>query len=131
MIVGIARISLQLIGVGSLKGKRRVVRSVVDRARAKFNAAVAEVEDNDSLRRAVIGVTVLGNNGGHVDSMLQRVCGFVERTGLAPISAIETETIAFGKQVGDGPRRFTGLAGSADGGDEDDGLSDLEREEQW
>lgn len=96
MFVGVSRVVLHLPGNESLKGKRRIVRKVVDRARSKFNAAVAEVADNDRKRSAVIGIAVVGNSTSHVDSMLARIGGFVESLAVAPIASRETEIIALG-----------------------------------
>jgi uncharacterized protein len=101
MFVGVCRVALHLPGNGSLKGKRKIVSSLVGRTRAKFNAGVAEVEDNDILQKAVIGITVVGNDGRHVDSMLQKISGFIDQVGLAPVLSIQTETIAFGDQIGE------------------------------
>ena len=84
MFVGICRLVLHLRGNSSLKGKRSVVRKVVERARSKFNAAVAEVGDNDAKQRAVLGIAVVGNSAGHVDSMLAKIGGFIEQLGVAP-----------------------------------------------
>jgi len=96
MFVGVCRISLHLRGVASLKGKRQIVRKIVDRTRAKFNCAVAEVSENDVHRRAVIGVSVVTNSSSHADSMLGNICGFVEGIGVAPVASIETEVIRMG-----------------------------------
>ncbi|MBW2532245.1 MAG: DUF503 domain-containing protein [Deltaproteobacteria bacterium] len=100
MFVGVLRVVLHLVGVGSLKGKRRIVKSTIERARAKFNAAVAEVGDNDSLGSAVIAVAVVGNSASHVDSMLGRIASFIEGHGLAPVASIATEVIPFGEDLG-------------------------------
>ena len=48
MVVGICRLSLYFPESGSLKTKRQGLRKVIDRLRAKFNAAVAEVADQDT-----------------------------------------------------------------------------------
>ena len=100
MFVGVLRISLYLHGNGSLKGKRSMVRRIVERTRAKFNASVAEVADNDVLQRAVIGITVVGNSTSHVDSMISRIGGFVEGLRLAPVTSIQTEVIPLGGDIG-------------------------------
>ena len=55
MNVGVAKITLRLSGSFSLKDKRRVINSVRDRVRSKFNVAVAEVDQNDVWQVAVIG----------------------------------------------------------------------------
>ena len=43
MVVGTLRIEFLLVDNRSLKGKRKVVRSMVDKVKSKFNAAIAEV----------------------------------------------------------------------------------------
>ena len=78
-----------------------MVRRIVERTRAKFNASVAEVADNDVLQRAVIGITVVGNSTTHVDSMISRIGGFVEGLGVAPITSIQTEIIPLGDDIGE------------------------------
>lgn len=76
-MVGVCRVAFSLPGNASLKGKRSVVRRIVDRTRAKFNAAVAEVDDLDSHRRAVIGVSVVSNDTRHANSMLDHISVFM------------------------------------------------------
>lgn len=106
MVVGIARIVLGIPEARSLKDKRSVVRRVIDRVRAKFNAAVAEVGDNDVHRRAVIGVSVVSNDRRHVNEMLDTILSFVSTAsdGLVLDSAIEIETYEdhFGTGLRDG-----------------------------
>jgi uncharacterized protein YlxP (DUF503 family) len=77
MILGVLRITLAIPGNDSLKGKRKVVRSVLDRARSRFNCAAAEVADMDAHRRAVLGFTVVSNDVRHVNSMLDEITSFV------------------------------------------------------
>ena len=77
MVVGVCKVAFSLPGNASLKGKRSIVRRIVDRTRAKFNVAVAEVEDMDSHRRAVIGLTVVSNDARHANSMLDRISTFM------------------------------------------------------
>jgi uncharacterized protein len=77
MVVGVSRVTFSLPGNASLKGKRSIVRRIVDRTRAKFNAAVSEVADLDAHRRAVIGVAVVSNDGRHANSMLDHISSFM------------------------------------------------------
>ena len=78
MNVGVAKITLHLPGCFSLKDKRRVVSSVRDRVRSKFNVAVAEVDQNDAWQTAVIGITCVSNNVRHADQTLDNVLAFIE-----------------------------------------------------
>lgn len=77
MVIGVCRIVLAIPGNDSLKGKRKVVRSVIDRLRSRFNVAVAEVEDMDNWRRAVVGLAVVSNDTSHVHAMLDNIRSFV------------------------------------------------------
>ena len=52
--VGLLVVELFLHGCGSLKEKRRVIRSLVDRARARYNVAAAEVEFQELHQRSQI-----------------------------------------------------------------------------
>jgi hypothetical protein len=77
MTVGIARLTLFLPEAHSLKEKRMVLRRVKDRARQKFNLAIAEVGENDIWQRALLGVAVLGSGRRFVESALDEVVRFV------------------------------------------------------
>jgi uncharacterized protein YlxP (DUF503 family) len=77
MTVGIARLTLFLPEVHSLKEKRMVLRRVKDRAQQKFNLAIAEVGDNDVWQRAQLGLAVLGTGRRFVDAALDEIVRFV------------------------------------------------------
>jgi uncharacterized protein YlxP (DUF503 family) len=77
MVVGVCSVTFSLPGNASLKGKRSIVRRIVERTKAKFNASVAEVEDMDVHRRAVIGVAVVSNDARHANSMLDTISAFM------------------------------------------------------
>jgi uncharacterized protein YlxP (DUF503 family) len=131
MFVGVCRLVLHLPENNSLKGKRRVVRSIIDRTRAKFNVSVAEISGNDEKKRAVIGFTVVSNSTSHADSMLGRIHSFIEWLGLAPISSIHTEVIPIGEELGSygGFQQSQGVC-SEDG--ESDNYDDIFfEEEEW
>jgi uncharacterized protein YlxP (DUF503 family) len=71
------RVTLSIPGNDSLKGKRRVVRRVLDRVRNRFGAAAAEVERLDDKRCAVLGFAVISNSGSHANSMLDKISEFI------------------------------------------------------
>ncbi len=89
MTVGIARLTLFLPEAHSLKEKRMVLRRVKDRARQKFNLAIAEVGENDVWQRALLGVAVLGSGRRFVESALDEVVRFVR--GEAEVTNVERE----------------------------------------
>ncbi len=77
MFVGVLRLTLHLPDPGSLKSKRHLLRSAIDRVKAKFNVSVAEVGDNDLWQRAVVGVAAVGNDHSFVNETLDKVTEFV------------------------------------------------------
>ncbi len=99
MIVGVGRLELSLPFANSLKAKRQVVRRVLDRIRAKFNAAAAEVGQNDLWQRASLGVVVVGNRSSHVDAMLGTIFRFIEGLDAAPILDWSTEILPLGDEA--------------------------------
>lgn len=91
MVVGILRIEFHLHDNRSLKGKRKVVKSMVDKTKHKFNAAIAEVGSNDKWQKIELGVSTVGNDRRHVDASMSRILAFLESLGLAEIVDSETE----------------------------------------
>ena len=77
MIVGVLRLTLHLPSPGSLKSKRHLVRSAIDRVKAKFNVSIAEVAENDLWQKSVIGVAAVSNDRVLVGEILDRVTDFV------------------------------------------------------
>jgi hypothetical protein len=85
MVVGMCRVVLALPWNDSLKGKRSVVKSVIERARAKFHVASAEVGDLDQHRRATLGFAVVSNDARHARSVLDKLVGFVAGASQAQL----------------------------------------------
>ena len=81
MIIGVCQLTFQLYASDSLKEKRRVVRSIVERTRTRFNVAVAEVADQDVWGSCVIGITCVSTDTRHANAMLDKVVNYI--TGLA------------------------------------------------
>jgi uncharacterized protein len=77
MFVGVLRLTLHLPDPGSLKSKRHLLRSAIERVKGKFNVSVAEVGDNDLWQRSVVGVSAVGNDHAFVNETLDKVADFV------------------------------------------------------
>ncbi len=79
MVVGTLRITLSLDGAQSLKDKRRIVQSLVQRLHHAFPVSVSEVDDQDVWTRATLGVAYVSNDGRHADRVLAQVVRYLER----------------------------------------------------
>lgn len=101
MVIGVSRITLSLPAVDSLKGKRKIVRRIVDRTRNQFNAAVAEVGSLDRHRAAEIGLAVISNDARHANSMLDTIVSFVSGLTEAVVVDRSVELVHVGHDHGD------------------------------
>jgi uncharacterized protein YlxP (DUF503 family) len=91
MIVAAARITLLIPENNSLKGKRKVVRSLMEKVRHRFEVAVAEVGDNDLWQKAQIGLALVGNDAQLLNTRLSQVLKFMENQHLAEIIDSQVE----------------------------------------
>lgn len=91
MVVGTLKIEFYLHDNRSLKGKRKIVKSMVDRVKHKFNVAIAEVGSNEKWQKIELGISTVGNDRGHVDASLNNIFAFLESLYLAEIVDSETE----------------------------------------
>lgn len=73
MKVGILQFTVRLRGCRSLKAKRRVVKSIKERLRARYNVAVAEIDDLDVWQVGTLGLTTCGNDSTRIASILSKI----------------------------------------------------------
>ncbi len=94
MVVGMLKIEMRLAEGSSLKEKRKVVKSLVDKIRSRFNASVAEVGANDKWQLIEVGITTVSNDRRHVDSSLNNILRFIESLYLAEVIGSDMEILS-------------------------------------
>lgn len=105
MFISIARVTLDIPGASSLKAKRQVVRRVTDKVKAKFNVAIAEIDDADVWTREVIGLSTVGNEQRFVQEQMEKVLQVIEEMYVAVVAHKEIEVVAFEDLFpGEGPQ---------------------------
>ena len=82
MNVGVCKIRLRLPENLSLKGKRRVLKSITTRVGNKFNVSVAEVDDQELWQLATLGICCVSNNKRYTNEVLSKVVDFVVNGGF-------------------------------------------------
>ena len=93
MVVGTLSVTLQVPDSESLKEKRQVVRSLTSRVRQTFNAAVAEVGDQNLWQSAVIGVVCVSADARHADEMCQKILSFIDANADALVTGSRFELV--------------------------------------
>ncbi len=91
MIVGVLRVQLSLPGSSSLKDKRRLLKSLLDRLHQNFNVSAAEIDHQDNRRRAEVGVSCVSSQTAHANSVLSKVLAVVEREPELVVTGVELE----------------------------------------
>ena len=72
----------------SLKDKRRVIKSLMGRARARHNIAVAEVDHHDLIQRAEIAFLSVASRRDALEKMFDQI--LVEAEQSVPGDVVET-----------------------------------------
>jgi uncharacterized protein YlxP (DUF503 family) len=79
MIVSMIKIIFEITDAGSIKEKRRVVKSIIDKMKKSFHMSAAEVDLQDSLSFAQIGGALVSNSRVHGETVLQRAFNMIEK----------------------------------------------------
>ncbi len=85
MLIAAALIELSLPEADSIKAKRRVVRSIVDRLRSAFNVSISEIDDQDDRHSICLGCVTVGSDPIHIKERMTKAVRAIERLGLAEL----------------------------------------------
>jgi uncharacterized protein YlxP (DUF503 family) len=78
MVVSMIQLILEIPDVGSIKDKRRIVRSVKDKLQKRFRLSAAEVDLQDSLSFAHIGGALVSNSRSFGEKVKKKAFAMVE-----------------------------------------------------
>lgn len=93
MTIGLLQIDVRIPGARSLKDKRRVIKSLKDRLRNRYNCSVAETDWKDQWARARISVCVVGDDARFVNSQLTEIVNFASTKTAAELIDYSIEMI--------------------------------------
>lgn len=93
MIIGTMAVEISLSGTFSLKDKRQIVKSIIERLKNRYNISVAEVDRQDDIRWAVIGMACVSNTSEHVNRQLDNALSFMENDGRFTIEKVQKEIL--------------------------------------
>jgi uncharacterized protein len=76
MTIGLLQIDLRIAGARSLKDKRRVVKSLKEQLRNRYNCSIAEIDFKDQWARARVAACVVGDDARFVNTQLNEIARF-------------------------------------------------------
>jgi uncharacterized protein YlxP (DUF503 family) len=88
IIVGLCTVELFIPESQSLKDKRRVLLSLKDRLRERFNLSVAEVDGQDLWQKAVLGLACVANEGRHVTQVCDQALNLIR--GIPTVEIVQS-----------------------------------------
>ena len=89
MVVGVLALDLSFPGHRSLKGKRKVLRSLKDRIGHRFKVAIAEVDGQNLWQRSTLGIACVTTAQRHADELLRKIVVFVETAGAGDCDILD------------------------------------------
>ena len=78
MIVKTLELEIYIARSMSLKDKRGILKSMIQKLRQKVNVSVAELDHLDDFRQASLGVAFVSNDQGYADKVLDKCLNFIE-----------------------------------------------------
>jgi len=93
MVIGVLQVQMHLPNAGSLKGKRKILKSLKDRLKNKFNVSVAELENQDLWQSSTIGMAIISNDKQFANSVLSKVSDLVNNQPEIIVTDIQMEWV--------------------------------------
>jgi uncharacterized protein len=93
--VGILNVELHFPDAGSLKGKRKFVKSAKTKLQNRFGAAVAEVDHHELWQRSRLTVACVAREHGEAEKLLEEAIRFLNGQEYELVRA-EHEVVALG-----------------------------------
>ena len=84
-----AKLTFHIPQSASLKDKRQVRRSLIEKTRHEFNVAIAEIDTQDVHQTLTIGVAVVSGDVAHRQNALDEIIRFIEEHAEAELTAVE------------------------------------------
>jgi uncharacterized protein len=79
--IGALAVNLHIPASQSLKSKRRVIKSIKDRVRSRFNVSVSEIGELEKWQSATLGFCMISNDRAHIQSNFEAILALVESVG--------------------------------------------------
>lgn len=91
MKVTTVKIELFMRESQTLKDKRRVIKSLLERIKNRYNVSISEVGDNDSCKKSTIGIAIVSNDVKFNDRQVKEIIDFIDSNPLVMIIKSEME----------------------------------------
>lgn len=91
VFIGVLRLVLRIPGARTLKDRRQVVGSLLDRIRHRFPVSAHAVDTLDHPGRQIVVVTTGGNDGQLLRSNLDKIVAFANSSGGLLVGQVDVD----------------------------------------
>ena len=84
-----AKLTFYIPFATSLKDKRQVSRSIIEKTRKRFNVSIAEVDTQDTHQTLTLGITTVSGEYAHGQNSIDEIIRVMERNSEAELTTIE------------------------------------------
>lgn len=91
--VALGTVELHLPDVGSLKGKRHVLKGLKEKLRHRFEISVAEVDHQDLWQRATLALACVSGDSRHANEVISKALDFIEDNLDGYVTDIHVEVL--------------------------------------
>ena len=91
--VAVGTVELHLPDVGSLKGKRHILKGLKEKVRQRFEVSVAEVNHQDTWQRATLAVACVSQDSRHANEVVSKALDFIEASVDGHVIDVQIEIL--------------------------------------
>ena len=93
MFIGSMTVELRASWVNSLKEKRMIIKSLINRIKNRFNVSICEVDKQDSHKNIVLGIAMISTTNKDLDGIMEGIVRYIESTEESVIVDIYKEKL--------------------------------------
>ena len=91
MITSIVTIKLYASWIHSLKEKRKVIKSLCEKLRKKYNVSVIESDAQDIHQTIILSIAFLAGSSALADSSCEKICDFIDSNTDAEVVDVQID----------------------------------------
>ena len=78
MVIGLLKIELYVESSRSLKDKRKIIKSLIQKLKSKYtNLSVSEIDFLNNWKKSIIAIVAVSNEIKHINSVLEKALKFI------------------------------------------------------
>jgi len=85
-----AKLTFYIPHATTLKEKRQVCRSLIEKTKRRFNVCVAEVSTQDMHQTLTVGIAVVSGEAAYARNLMEEIIRYMENNADAELVEIDT-----------------------------------------